>query len=86
MEGIRDADLCRSGYKTWLQREDGWGEARKEELRKEITAMGCQIGIEDFPIRRRAAFFMVKHVPRLLKLAHSAYRSIRMLLLGRVGK
>lgn len=29
--GIRDADLCLSGYKTWFQREDRWVEKRRPQ-------------------------------------------------------
>jgi len=38
--GIRDADLCLSGYKTWFQREDRWVEKRRpqgSELRWHLT-------------------------------------------------
>lgn len=55
-------------------------EAEKEALRQEIITTGQQIGLKNCTIRRRAAYFMVKHSPWLLKYAYYVYSPLKLLV------
>ena len=61
-------------------------DVQKEELRKEIIATAQQIGMENCTISCRAAFFMLKHCPWLLKAAISVYMPLSGLVLRMVGR
>lgn len=60
--------------------------AQKEDLRKEIIATGQEISVENCTFKCRAAFFIVKHCPWLLKGAYSVYYPLRLLVMKVVGK
>ncbi len=64
--------------------DEDLGEVQMEELRKEIIAMGQQIG--KCTIKHRVAFFMLKHCPWMLNVAYSLYRPLRLLVMRVIGR
>jgi hypothetical protein len=61
-------------------------EVQKEDLRKEIITVARQIGVKNCTIRCRAAFFLFKYSPWLLKSAYSVYRPLRLLVYRLIGR
>ena len=61
-------------------------EVQKEDLRKEIITVARQIGVKNCTIRCRAAFFLFKYSPWLLKKAYSVYLPFRLLVFRMIGR
>lgn len=59
--------------------------AFKEELREHILSTGKETGIENFGIKTRVAWSMLRSAPWLLRITYSVYHPIRILMLKVIG-